>query len=70
MASCNGKALARIYWGKEQCPGEPMRKQSVQDKIGRMAMEKPGMNRKLLSIKKSLDEMERLLVKGEGKKKA
>lgn len=47
-----------------------MRKQSVQDKIGRMAMKKPGMNRKLLSIKKSLDEMERLLVKGEGKKKA
>lgn len=45
-----------------------MRKQTFQDKIGRMAMEKPGMNRKLLSIKKSLDELNKLLAKGDQKK--
>ena len=45
-----------------------MRKRTLQDKIGQMAMEKPGMNRKLLAMKKSLDEMNRLLEKKDKKK--
>lgn len=45
-----------------------MRKRTLQDKIGQMAMEKPGMNQKLLAMKKSLDEMNRLLEKKDKKK--
>lgn len=45
-----------------------MRKQSLQDKIGQMAMEKPGMNQKLLSLKKSLDELNKILSKNDKKK--
>lgn len=49
--------------------GQCMRKRTLQDKIGQMVMEKPGMNQKLLSIKKSLDEMNQILLKNDGKKK-
>lgn len=45
-----------------------MRKRTLQDKIGQMAMEKPGMNQKLLAMKRSLDEMNRLLEKKDKKK--
>lgn len=45
-----------------------MRKRTLQDKIGQMAMEKPGMNQKLLAMKRSLDELNLFLEKG-GKKK-
>lgn len=45
-----------------------MRKRTFQDKIGQMAMEKPGMNKKMLMIKKSLDELNKLLEKSDRKK--
>lgn len=47
-----------------------MRGRSLQDKIGQAVMDKPGMNRKMLQIKKSLDELEKLLAKNEKGKKA
>lgn len=45
-----------------------MRKRTLQDKIGQMAMEKPGMNQKLLTLKKSMDELNKLLSKSDKKK--
>lgn len=46
-----------------------MRKRTIQDKIGQAVMEKPGLNKKLLMVRKSLDEVSKLLEK-EGKKKS
>ena len=46
-----------------------MRKQTIQDKIGRAVMEKPGMNKTMLQIKKSLDEMNKRLGKEKSGKK-
>lgn len=44
-----------------------MRKQTLQDKIGQAVMEKPGLNKKLLNVRRSLDEVNKILKK-DGKK--
>lgn len=40
-----------------------MRKRTLQDKIGMAVMEKPGLNKKMLMVKKSLDEVNKVLGK-------
>ena len=46
-----------------------MRKRTLQDKIGMAVMEKPGLNKKMLMVKKSLDEVNKELGKFGEKKK-
>ena len=41
-----------------------MRRRSFKDKIGLMLYEKPDLNKKILNVKKSFDELNSILKKG------